>query len=249
MGVVITRPREPGEALAQALALEGAHPFVFPALEIEDLPPSAAAEAALALLPSASLAIFVSAHAVQKGLALARARAPWPASVPVAAVGEATAQALRNSGFTTVISPHGRHDSDALLALPQLHALRGADVVIFRGEGGREHLKEALGQRGARVAYVESYRRVRPRTDPAALLGAWSRGEVHAVNALSAETLENFVEMLGEPGARHLAGATLVVPHEAVAAHRDARRFARVLVASHGAEGLINTLSQSRVPT
>ena len=40
LGVVITRPRPAAEALAAALAREGARPFVFPALEIEDLPPS-----------------------------------------------------------------------------------------------------------------------------------------------------------------------------------------------------------------
>lgn len=249
LGVVITRPREPAEILAAALAREGAHPIVFPALAIEDLPPSAQLDRALARLPEAAFAIFVSAHAVQKGLAAARARGPWPDTARVAAVGEATAEALRNSGFPRVISPPERHDSEALLAVPELQAVRDLNIIIFRGEGGRERLREVLAQRGARVEYAECYRRVRPDSDPKPLLEAWSRGQVHAVSALSGETLENFVAMVGEAGARHLASATLVVPHEAVAAHRDARRFARVLVAPHGAEGFANTLSQLRVPT
>lgn len=249
LGVVITRPREPAEILAAALAREGARTFVFPALEIEDVAPSSGAAAALGVLPGAALAIFVSAHAVEKGLAAVRARGPWPAGVPVAAVGEATAEALRNSGFAQVISPHERHDSDALLALAPLQSVRGREIVIFRGEGGRERLKDVLEQRGARVSYLESYRRVRPGGDAAALLAAWSRGEIQAVNALSGETLENFVAMVGEAGARHLAASTLVVHHEAVAAHRDARSFGRVLVAAHGAEALIETLTQLRVPT
>ena len=248
IGVVITRPREPAEALAAALEREGARPFVFPALAIEDLAPAPALEQALALLPRAGLAIFVSAHAVEKGLAAARSRASWPAHVPVAAVGEATAQALRNSGFAQVISPQERHDSDALLQLAQLQAVRGADIVIFRGQGGRERLKEGLEARGARVHYAECYRRVRPASDPAALLAAWDRGEVQAVSALSGETLENFVGMLGEAGSRRLAQTALVVPHEAVAAHRDARRFGRVLVAPHGIEGFTETLTQLRAP-
>ncbi|MEO5677938.1 MAG: uroporphyrinogen-III synthase, partial [Usitatibacter sp.] len=105
-----------------------------------------------------------------------------------------------------------------------------------------------LGERGAHVAYAECYRRVRPDSDPRALLEAWSRGQVQVVSALSGETLENFVAMVGEAGARHMAAATLVVPHAAVAAHREARRFARVLIAPHGAEGFANTLSQLRVP-
>ena len=249
LGVVITRPREPAEALAAALAREGARPIVFPALAIEDLAPSPALTAALARLPQAGLAIFVSAHAVQKGLAAARSRGPWPSAVPVAAVGEATADALRNSGFERVISPRDRHDSDALLELAELQAVRGLNIIIFRGQGGRERLKEVLEERGARVDYAECYRRVRPAADPAALLAAWSRGEVHAVSALSGETLENFVAMVGEAGTPHLASATLVVPHPAVGAHREARRFGRVLVAPHGAEGFIQTLSQLVVST
>ena len=247
MGIVITRPREPAEALAAALEREGARPIIFPALAIEDVAPSSATEEALASLASAALAIFVSAHAVEKGVAAVRARGPWPANLPVAAVGEATAEALRNSGFARVISPPERHDSEGLLALPQLAQVRGKRVAIFRGEGGRERMREELEARGAKVGYVECYRRVKPRADASALVAAFRRGEVQAVSALSGETLENFVEMLGPENATLVAGTTLVVPHEAIAAHRDARRFARVLVAPHGADGLAQTLASIRV--
>ena len=249
MGIVITRPRPAAEALAAALAAEGAKPFVFPALAIEDIPPTDALESALAALPRAALAIFVSAHAVQKGLAAAARHGAWPGGTAVAAVGEATAAALRNSGFTQVISPRERHDSDALAALPELQAARisGREVVIFRGEGGRERLKELLEERGARVHYAECYRRLRPDADPGPLLQAWARGEVQAVSVLSGETLANFVAMLGAEGAGRLAGAVLVVPHEAIAAHREARRFARVVVAPAGAEGMASELSRLRV--
>jgi len=249
VGVVITRPREPAEAAARALEREGARAFVFPALAIEDLEPTAELEAALAALPEASLAIFVSANAVERGLAAARARAPWPAGVEVAAVGEATAEALRNSGFAHVISPSGRHDSDALLDTARLRSVRGENIIVFRGEGGRERLRQELESRGARVWYAQCYRRVRPAADPAALLAAWDRGAVHAVSALSAETLENFVELVGPEGRERLGAAALVVPHEAIAAHRDARLFARVLVSAHGHEGLAESLVQLQVLT
>ena len=249
LGVVLTRPRSAAEALAASLAREGAHPFVFPALAIEDVAPSPAGEAALARLAQCAWAIFVSANAVEKGLAAARARGPWPEDTRVAAIGEATALALRNSGFDAVISPRERHDSEALLALPEMRAVKGADVIVFRGEGGRERLREVLEARGARVEYVECYRRARPHADPAPLLAAWRRGEVHAVSALSAETLENFLAMVGDDGLALAAGTTLVVPHASIAAHPDARRFARVLVASPGAEGLVNALTQLRATT
>jgi len=245
LGVVVTRPRRAAEALAAKLTAAGAATWIFPALEIEELPRDAALDETLRGIAAFHLAIFVSANAVEKGLEAVRRVAAWPAGLRVAAVGEATAEALRNSGLGPVISPSQRHDSEALLALPQLHDVRGQNIIVFRGEGGRERLREGLEERGASVVYAQCYRRVRPKTDPAALLAALARGQVHAVSALSGETLENFVAMIGPVGAARLAAATLVVPHEAVARHRDARRFGRVQVAP--SDGLIEALAQIRI--
>ncbi len=247
LGVVITRPLDAARVLAAALEREGARPFVFPALAIEPIEPSRASADALAQMPRCTLAIFVSANAVEFGMALARRGGAWPAAARVAAVGDATARALQAAGFEQVIAPRERYDSDALAALPELRAVKGETILVFRGEGGREHLRAVLESRGADVYYVECYRRGRPKADPAPLLRAWSDGQVHAVSALSAETLENFLTMLGE-GAQPLLGrATLVVPHPNIAAHPDARRFARTLVAAPGAEGLVQALSQLQV--
>jgi uncharacterized protein HemX len=249
LGVVVTRPRAAAESLAQALAAEGARPIVFPSLAIEAPRDAEALERALGELAGASVAIFVSANAVEAGLARARAHGPWPAGLAVAAVGDATAEALRNSGFAEVISPPVRHDSEGLLELPELQSVRDKSIIVFRGEGGREKLKETLEARGARVTYAECYRRSRPEADPRLLLAALERGEVQAVSAHSAETLENFLALAGDAAAPHLARATLVVPHEAIARHPDARRFAQVRVASPGTQGLIETLSTLKAST
>jgi uroporphyrinogen-III synthase len=247
LGVVITRPKSAADVLAAALEREGARTFVFPALEIEPSDPTPRQQEALERLGECGLAIFISANAVERALALVRSRMPWPERTRAAAVGEATAAALRNSGFEAVISPRERHDSEALLALPELRAIKGERIIVFRGEGGREHLREVLEARGAHVDYVECYRRTRPRVDPAPLLAAWARGELHAVSVLSAETLENFLTMVGEAALPRVSEATLVVPHRAIAAHPDARRFARVIVAAPGTAGLVDALSTLRV--
>jgi uroporphyrinogen-III synthase len=243
VGIVVTRPRAAAEALAAELTRAGARPFVFPALAIENLPWSAAIEATLARLAQASWAVFVSANAVEKGLAAAQRVGGLPRGLRLAAVGEATAQALQDAGFADVVAPHERHDSEALLELPALQSVRGERVVIFRGEGGRERLKDGLEARGAQVEYVQCYRRVKPAADAAPLLAAWSRGEVQAVSVLSGETLENFLEMIDAQGTRLAASTPLVVPHEAVGRHRDARQFARVIVTGHGTGALIEALA------
>jgi uroporphyrinogen-III synthase len=246
MGIVITRPRVAGEALAASLARAGARPFVFPALAIEPLGESPALEAALTHLAECDLAIFISANAVEHGIAVARQRGPWPARTRVAAVGEATAKALRNSGFVTVISPPDHHDSEGLLACEELKAVAGRHILIFRGQGGREVLKDALESRGAHVSYAECYRRMRPAEDPAELLRAWSRGDIHAVSVLSAETLDNFLAMIGPAGESHLGSTALIVPHEAIAAKPPARRFAQVVVAAPD-DGMVGVLAAMRI--
>lgn len=245
-GIVITRPRAAAEALAAELTHAGARPFVFPALAIEDLPWSDRIEATLARLGHAAWAIFVSANAVEKGLAAARRAGAWPASVRVAAVGEATAQALKDEGIGDVLAPHERHDSEALLEMAPLQSVRGQRVVIFRGEGGRERLKDGLEARGAQVEYAECYRRVRPAADPAPLLQAWSCGQVQAVSVLSGETLDNFLAMIGAEGARLAAATPLFVPHAAVARHPGASHFSRVVATGHGTPALIDALAKSK---
>ena len=248
LGIVLTRPRGAAEALRAELVREGARVLLLPALEIEDIALSESAKRVLEGLDRFSLAIFVSANAVERGLAAARRLGEWPPRLAVAAVGEATAQALRNSGFDAVISPDERHDSDALLALARLQSVRGEEIIVFRGEGGRERLKEVLEERGARVSYAEVYRRVRPRVDPSPVSDAIRRGEVHAVSALSAETLENFVDMIGA-AAGSLAAVALVVPHAAIGASPSARRFARTIVSGHGTPALVAALAGLGVTT
>ena len=250
LGVVLTRPEGAAGDLARELAAMGARTFHFPSLSIRPIEDSPVLDAVLATLPDCDLAVFVSANAVEAGFAALRRRAiAWPRGLRAAAVGEMTAAALRNSGVADVISPSERFDSDALLALAELQAVQGRNIIVFRGEGGRERLREGLEARGAVVAYAECYRRERPESDPSALLAAWSRGEVQVVGVLSAETLENFVAMIGPEGRSRLAATVLVVTHEAIAGHPDAKRFGRVLVSRPGAASLADTLARVREPS
>jgi uroporphyrinogen-III synthase len=244
MGVVLTRPRPQCEAIAAALEAQGARVVIFPALDIVPVELSAASRAALGSLPRAWLAIFVSANAAEHGVAAARRAGPWPGSVRVAGVGAATAAALREAGFADVIAPAGGFDSESLLACPELLDVRGRHILVFRGIGGREHLRTTLEARGASVDYVECYRRERPAGDPAALHAALARGEIDAVHAMSAETVDNFIALAG-PGASW-SRVALVVPHPAIARHAGKSPFGRVVVSGHGIASLVESLANLR---
>jgi uroporphyrinogen-III synthase len=233
-GIVITRPREHAPALAGLVRAAGGEPILFPTIEI--LPaadPDRAAEV-IARLDEFALAIFVSPTAAQCGHAMVSATRGWPDTLRVAGVGEGTAEALRERGFRDVIAPSGQADSESLAALPELQDLRGSSIAIFRGQGGREWLRGALEERGARVEYAECYRRARPEADARGLLARWQSGGVEAVSVTSSEGLENFLAMLGPTGTGYLRATPVFVPHARIAQTARERGVREVVVTGRG---------------
>ena len=233
-GIVVTRPRQLAEVLAASLESRGARAIVFPAIEIEALPPPDA----LRRLGDYTAVVFVSPSAVRIGM---RAIGAWPAGVVAAAIGAGTRRELERCGVGSVVSPAAGADSEALLATPQMQDVAGKCILIVRGEGGRPFLGEALATRGARVEYAESYRRRRPNADARALLELWGSGAVHAVSLSSTEGVDNFRAMVGDAGARLFLATPAFVPHARVASH--VRPHAReVVVAGPGDDELVERL-------
>jgi uroporphyrinogen-III synthase len=221
---VVTRPRDQAAGLAALVEAAGGRALLYPAIEIEDLPDPAAALNVLKNIAQFDLAIFVSPTAVKKSFDLIKkARALWPAGLRAAAVGQGSRDELQRYGVRDALAPESGADSEALLALPELAAVAGKRIAIFRGEGGRELLGDSLTERGAKVEYAACYRRVQPRLDVGPLLSAWAQGAVHAVTVSSTTGLGNFAGMLGAPGRALLAGTPVFVPHPRVA--EQARRL------------------------
>lgn len=234
-GIVITRPRELALPLAAAIEARGGRAIVFPAIQIEESPPPAA----LQRLADYQLVIFVSPTAVRVAR---RAVAAWPPGMIAAAIGAGTRRELERAGATDVIAPQAGADSEALLALPQMHDVAGKAVLIVRGENGRPMLGNALLARGAAVDYAECYRRSRPSADARPLIERWKRGEVDAVAVSSAEGLDNFLAMTHAEGAALLANTPLFVPHPRIAGHARARLQSEVVVAGPGDDELVERL-------
>jgi uroporphyrinogen-III synthase len=226
-GVLVTRAAHQASGLAGLIESQGGRAICFPALEIGSARDSASA---LELLQQHwDLAVFISPNAVRYAVELlAGGRLQ---SHQIAAVGEATARALRNTGMPADLIPQHRYDSEGLLALPELQQLRNRRVLIVRGEGGRRLLGDSLRARGAKVGYAEVYQRMKPVVDPAVLLQHW-QADVDIVTATSAEVLDNLVAMLGEPGAPLLRLTPLLVISERMAARARELGFKQVLQAS-----------------
>lgn len=216
--MVVTRPVEQAAGLTAGLEARGAEVIPFPLLAVTGPGDEAPAAALVDRLDDYQLAVFISANAASRGLDLVRRRGRSLAGIAVAAVGKATARALAAAGVTPDVVPRQRFNSEGLLELLPAERVRGQNVLIFRGEGGRALLADELRARGARVDYAEVYRRVMPDTDPAPLMEACAAGRVDVLLLTSREAMDNLVTLLGSELARCVAGVRLLVVNDAMAA-------------------------------
>jgi len=224
-----------GNAVASTLRVMisggGTGGHIFPAIAI--LPPAdpAALASAHASLPAFDCAIFVSANAVEYGAPDPR---HWPARLVALAPGPGTAEALAAVGIAGARIPATTFDSEGLLALPELADVRGKRIVIFRGDGGRADLGDALRARGAHVEYVACYRRARPASGIGGLAEAFREGRIDAVTITSSEGMDNLWALADDATRAAWRARPTFVPHPRIAAR--ARDLGLVVIETAGGD-------------
>lgn len=246
--VLVTRPAHQADPLAQLIEAEGGEAIRFPVVEILEPEDSTALLRTIDRLDEFDLAIFISPNAVNKALNLILARRTLPPRLALACVGRGSAKALRHFGFEDVLVPSGSFDSEGLLALPALAEMRGKNVVIFRGDGGREVLGHTLAERGAQVEYAECYRRAKPTADATLLMRRWARGGIDVVTVTSVAGLRNLFDLVGKLGQQWLIKTPTVVVSERMAqVCRELGYKSAPLVADEASdEGIVRALQAWR---
>jgi uroporphyrinogen-III synthase len=193
-GIVITRPKQQAQALAEMVRQSGGEPLLYPLLEIVGLDDYTAFDHVMADLDRFDWAIFISSNAVQYGMTRLLSLRALPADLKWAAIGPMTAHELQGYGVEQVLTPAERFDSENLLKTPEMKAVKGQRFVIFRGEGGRDVLATQLIKRGAEVVFAESYRRITPALDITQLHSLWQNERMHAIVVTSSEALRYLLE-------------------------------------------------------
>jgi len=230
--VLVTRPAHQAGNLAERITASGGSPVLLPTIEILAPGDPAALEKSLARLPHASLAIFISPNAVRCGLELMRRHGGWPVTLRFAAVGAGTLQALQGAGLQNIVSPTGRYDSEALLDCLPAESLHGRTILLFRGEGGRETLAEALRARGAFVEHAVCYRRAAPVAPDPAVLAQLCRGEIDIITVTSVDGLNNLMTLAERCRDRLLATPLVVLSERQAEAARVLGFHAGIRVAA-----------------
>lgn len=201
--IVVTRPAHQAGPLCRLIEAQGGAAINFPSMEIET---SNQPQPFLQRLGQFDMAIFISANAVE--YAAPHMPPALPPQLILAAIGKQTASLLQQRHKQPILTPTAGADSDALLALPELQQVERRNILVVRGEGGRELLAETLIQRGAKVEYAEVYRRVLPDHDLGSL---HNHNRIDLITATSNASLQNLCDMASASQRRWLLQLPLVV--------------------------------------
>jgi len=176
----------------------GAIAEFFPVIDIRPTPLYAPLKSAIDNLPQSDIAVFASRNAVHYCLPLIKARWETLPSILWVSIGPGTARDLKNHGIPQVLIPdEPPFESESLLKLEALQAVEGKQITLFRGNGGRDLLPQALKNRGAKLQVVETYRRCLPIIDIVEKLESWTHNSIHVIVVTSAECLNNLILLIG----------------------------------------------------
>ncbi len=222
MAVLVTRPDKQGLELCQLLMEAGIISLHLPLLSFQAGPQLGQFAHELAHI---DVLIAVSQHAVQFSHDyLSQKQYTWPKQCDYLAIGHKTAFELSRVSGQKVHYPE-QNDSEHFLTLPILQDINKKQIVILRGNGGRELIFDTLAKRGAIVEYREVYQRQYCDFDAFALVPMWQKHQVDALVITSSGQLAFFVSKLAAVDQTWLYSLKLIVPSVRIAAEARAMGF------------------------
>lgn len=201
--VVVTRPQDQAQELYNRLRILGAEPVAFPVIAIAPPEPGGPLDQAIARLASYDWVIFTSVNGVehfwtrlvdssQDQTVVTDSQSPTP-GLKIAAIGPATAQALRQRGASVHLMP-AEYRAEAIL--DAIGDVAGQRILLPRADIARPALADGLREMGALVDEVTAYRTVPTKPAPAAFEAL--QAGVDVITFTSSSTVRNFVAMTAD---------------------------------------------------
>jgi len=235
LAVLVTRPAGQAKPLCEALVNTGYCAFEQPLLELQQrsgITPEFHRH--IENLDNYQHIIFISGNAVRYGMEKMQQNWPqFPRGNTVYAIGETTAMMLRQYGLEVSCADAGQMTTESLLELDQLQRMHGQKVLIVKGVGGRNTLREALSARGAGVDELACYERKCPELAPGELAGKLSTWNINIVLLSSGEGFCNMLTLLRPAETIKLYTMPLIVPSARVAGMAREAGFSAVFEAKN----------------
>ncbi|MFT4111462.1 uroporphyrinogen-III synthase [Silvibacterium sp.] len=244
--VLVTRASVQAGRLSAKLTELGAEAIEIPAIAIEPPESFEILDAALRDLSRYQLLTLTSANAVApllERMQRAGVSIEALAALRVAAIGPATARALREAGVRVDVIPEEYVAESLLAALRE--DVAGQLVLVVRAAVARDVLPEGLRAQGAEVTVADAYRTVIPQSSIEMIRTLFAEGapKLDAATFTSASTVTNFLALLERAGLARPAGLRAVsigpITSEAL---RAAGWEPAVEAAPHDLDGLVEAL-------
>lgn len=235
--VLVTRPAAQAGAWVERLREAGFDARALPLLAIE---PADGADDQAALraqwhgLTARALAMFVSPNAVEGFFGAQPDGLRWPDGLRAGATGPGTVEALVRAGVPAAacVAPDAPpFDSAGLWARLRAEDWTGRSVLVVRGDGGRDEFAQALREAGAKVDFVQAYRRSVPHwsaAERALAADALAAPDRHVWLLSSGEAVGHLARLLPDAAWRQ---SRAVASHERIAARARETGFGHVALA------------------
>lgn len=241
--IVVTRPRRQAKSIQEKLRALGAHPLLFPAIEISIPENHLVLKRALEKLDCYAWMVLTSVNGV---------RAVWdcledmegtilPENLKVAAIGPKTDQALLKRGVKTDFVPD-EYVAEAIM--PGLNDLEGKWVLLPRADLARPALSNMIEKAGGVAHEIAAYHTVPPQPRKEELR-ALKKG-VDVLTFTSSSTVKNFIHLLNSVSLdpHNLPGDPIVACIGPITAQtaRESGYEVSVVAEEYTIEGLLDAL-------
>jgi uroporphyrinogen-III synthase len=233
MHVLVTRPHPAGRQLCALIERHGGAALIFPTIAFESVP------ASISTLSSPDWFIFSSPQAVVEGVPVIQRAGLDCSHISFAAVGEGTANRLAAALPVHPIYPETTWDSEGLLALPALQDVQNKQIVLVRGEGGRDLLETTLLARGAKVSSLIVYRRVMPKVDVGPVAQLFQSHAIQVVVVTSGDGLRYFKQLLEPVAWEAVRAVPLIVVNDRGKKLAEDLGFRRIWIAGKASSASI----------
>lgn len=204
--VVITRALQQAAEFVAELEGYGARVVVCPTIEIAEPDSFDRLDEALNHLYGYDWVVFTSVNGVDYFLRRLKETGHELHEIDelrVCAIGEATAEKLREAHVHVDIVPHEFKAEGIFSALVQFvgghDELRGLNFLIPRAAVARDFLPRALEEAGARVDVIAAYRTVVPKDLDRGRIGAMLAGGADCIAFTSSSTVRNLAQLFDTP--------------------------------------------------
>lgn len=213
--ILVTRARHQAPELSRRLFALGGEPVVFPTIRFNPPPRWDALDDALRRAGAFyNWIVFTSANGVRvflERLAALRLDVRAWEGVRIAAVGPATADALRQAGLQVDVVPETHRGEAVVEAMAALEPLAGRRVALVRPVKARDVIPDGLRRLGAYVDVLTAYETVADGDGAPLVEALLDEGKLDVLTFTSPSTVTNFCRAVDDAAERVRRSGALVV--------------------------------------